>query len=735
MRKLFNIKCLPLLLCLMLYSIANYAQPYAWAIAMEGPASGGAQTHDVAVDDSGNVFVTGYFQDTVDFDPGPSVANLVSLDGYMYIAKYDAAGNYLWAKSIGSKDAQVAVAKMGIDKNGNIYFVGRIQSYPATPVDFDPGPGVADVDSYSPSTFIAKYDNDGNYQWAKSIAENAYSRGDAIAVDDAGALYITGWFQSFDPSFDTDFDPGPGVRNLNSGSFQFAAFFVKYDTHGNYVWGNCANHGVQAGGPPTYLPWLDHTGFSEGTGIALDGRGHVYAIGNLEYMGDFAPGPDTAFIGLNSDSGSHRSAYIVKFDTSGNYIWAKALSGTGFRNDGPYLKDLVLDDAGDLYVTGSGRGETDFDPGPGTAPAGVYALRGFDIIFAKYDSNGNYLWVKNIEGPNHFAHGNAITRNGNNIYITGNFNDRALDFDPGPGVANLGPSAEDDIFLAKYDTSGKYICAQHVGGQDVDYATGVAADSKGNVYATGYYASPVVDFDPGPGVANIERPERPLANPGDAFNSFLLKLSCKDTSLFQSVAVCGEGNSYTLNDSTYTTSGIYTQVLSNASVVCGCDSIIVLDLTIIPLNKPMITVDGFTLGLTTTYTSYQWFRNGILIPGATGSTYEVSENAGYTVAVINDNGCPDTSAIYTVTNVAINELHQLASQISIYPNPATNIVYIQRPASVPLNITVSGVEGNIILNAGNASGISLKELSNGIYFVRVTDKEGNLVKIEKLVKQ
>lgn len=148
--------------------------------------------------------------------------------------------------------------------------------------------------------------------------------------------------------------------------------------------------------------------------------------------------------------------------------------------------------------------------------------------------------------------------------------------------------------------------------------------------------------------------------------------------------------------------------------------------------NPIITVNGFNLGTTLPYTTYQWYRNNTLIAGATGNTYTVTQNGTYTVAV-SDGTCTDTSAIYNVTNVSIDPVQQLARQITVYPNPAQDMVYIKAPIAV--NAKLTGIEGKVLKNIKNASHVAVGDLAAGIYLLHISDKNGNVLKVEKLIRE
>ena len=145
-----------------------------------------------------------------------------------------------------------------------------------------------------------------------------------------------------------------------------------------------------------------------------------------------------------------------------------------------------------------------------------------------------------------------------------------------------------------------------------------------------------------------------------------------------------------------------------------------------------ITVSADTLGTNNSYMTYQWFLDGDTLHGATDSIYIVRANGRYSVKVMDAGGCSDSSDAYTVTNYSVTS-HDEAGQVSIYPNPAHDRVHIS--ASIPVHITISSMDGRIVLRHTDADEVGLEALADGVYMLRVTDKHGSLLKTEKLVKQ
>ncbi len=161
----------------------------------------------ITVDGSGNVYTTGFFQGTADFDPGAGTTSLTSADSSdIFISKLDASGNFLWAKRMG-ETYEDRGRSIEIDGSGNVYTTGFFGGT----ADFDPGAGTSNLTSAGSSDiFISKLDASGNFLWAKRIGGTDIDWGLFIVVDSSDNVYTTGYFAGT-----ADFDPGAGTTNLS----------------------------------------------------------------------------------------------------------------------------------------------------------------------------------------------------------------------------------------------------------------------------------------------------------------------------------------------------------------------------------------------------------------------------------------------------------------------------------------------------------------------------------------
>ncbi|MEP7165116.1 MAG: T9SS type A sorting domain-containing protein [Ferruginibacter sp.] len=463
-----------LLVIITMISMKSNAQVpvFEWAKSMG--AAFADEGHSVVVDVSGNVYTTGTFRKTVDFDPGPGVFNLttaVGNNGDVFISKLDVSGNFVWAKSLGG-GSEAQSNSITLDASGNIYTTGFFTGT----ADFDPGAGVfnlVSINSYS--IFISKLDASGNFVWAKSMGGAANSYGQAIKTDASGSVYTTGTFQ-----FNVDFDPNAGSFVLTAAGGQLVddIFISKLDASGNFVWAK------RMGGTLS-----DQT-----NSIELDASGNIYSTGNFGGTADFDPGAGT----FNLTATSFVDKYVLKLDVLGNFVWAKAL-GESYSNVKP---SMSVDQSGNVYTSGAFRNTADFDPGPGVFNLTTAGFSGsFDIYISKLNASGNFVWAKQIGGVGGDCSFSTALDASGNVYTTGTFYE-TVDFDPGAGVFTLS-SPSDGIFVSKLDPSGNFLWAANIGGYlSSNAGRSIVLDNTDNIYTTGFFQG-TTDVDPGPGTFTL----------------------------------------------------------------------------------------------------------------------------------------------------------------------------------------------------------------------------------------
>jgi hypothetical protein len=241
---------------------------FIWAKSIGGVNSFSV-SFSIALDGFGNVYTTGAFTGTADFDPGAGTSNLTSA-GFddIFISKLDSAGNFLWAKRMGGTDPDGG-RSIAVDGSGNIYTLG---SFIGT-ADFNPGAGTSNLTSAGiEDIYISKLSDAGNFLWAKRMGATNADVGRSISVDGSGNVYTTGTFEGT-----VDFDSGPGTSNLTSAGFD-DIFISKLDAAGNFLWAK------KIGG----------TSGDVVNSLVVDGSGNVYTTGYFQTTVDFDPGPGTS---------------------------------------------------------------------------------------------------------------------------------------------------------------------------------------------------------------------------------------------------------------------------------------------------------------------------------------------------------------------------------------------------------------------------------------------------------
>lgn len=549
---------------------------FIWAVAVGG--TNADRGSSVSTDSFGNIYVTGKYQGTVDFDPGTGVFNLssVSVSDDAFVLKLDAAGNFIWAISVGDNSVDYGTA-VHIGPYDNVFVTG----YFSNTVDFDPGVGTANLSSNGgQDIFVQKLSSTGNFLWAKNMGGSNNDRGHSISTGPLGNIYITGIFQST-----ADFDPGVGVDNQTSNGSD-DVFVEKLDTNGNMIW----------------VKTMGGTNVDNGSDLIVDTQGDVYTIGYFWGTADYDPG-----VGVNNlvAAGSD-DVFIQKLDSSGNFAWAHSFGGT--QTDEGYAIDINL--SGEIYTTGYFSGTVDFDPGAGVS--NLSSTGGIDVFIQRLDANGTHIWSGSIGSISNDKGASVKADNSGNVYIAGYYTG-FVDFDPGVGTFNITSSGgSTDIFVMKLQQ-----CATTYG---IDPLT--ACDSLTWSNGVTYYANNFTAKDT-------------LVNAAGCDSIVTLDLAVNysnsgtDTRVVCDSLVWIDSNTYYTNNTTAT----YT--VTNYT---GCDSLVTLNLTITGNSTTSthvhVACDSLTWIDGNTYTTSNNTATHI-VPNAVGCdsiiTLDLTINNGYSI--------------------------------------------------------------------------------------------------------
>jgi len=410
------------------YSASDGSQ--TWVSRYNGPDNNYDYAQAIAVDGSGNAYVTGY-------SPG-----LGTSTDYATI-KYDANGNQQWvARYNGPSNADDIAYAIAVDGSGNAYVTGN-----------SPGSGTG----YDYAT--VKYSVSGGSQtwvsrWNRACASEF---GQKVAFDANGYVYACGYGQGSIGNYDyitIKYSPTTGealwVRYYNGlGNGDDQAYAIAVDNSGGvYVTGTNTGSGTSydyatvkydANGTLQWVARYNGPGNSSdyAYAIAADGSGNAYVAGR------------------SYGSGSGDDYATIKYDANGNQQWVARYNGPG--NSADYAQAIAVDGSGNAYVTG-------YSPGLSTST---------DYATVKYDANGNEQWVARYNGPGNGTDvAIAITVDGSgSAYVTGGSAGTSMDY-----------------ATVKYDVNGnqQWVARYNGPGNFVDVARGIAVDDLGNAYVTGY---------------------------------------------------------------------------------------------------------------------------------------------------------------------------------------------------------------------------------------------------------
>ncbi len=286
--------------------------------------------------------------------------------------------------------------------------------------------------------------------WAKSPIGGNAANTVSVTSPFAGSIYAVGNFKGASVSFGSD-------TLANSGNSDM--YLVRYDTLGNVVWAQ------RAGG----------TGLDQATSVSLDAYGNIYVCGYYQSP-NLVFGPDTL------TNLGYQNAFLVKYDTAGNVIWAKNIGGTNTDE----AVGVATDASGNVVVAGSFNSPSIMF---GSITVTNYSLDGTDNMFvAKLDSTGATIWAN--QGMGNKIEGSAVAVDAiGDVYVSGYYNYSHVDFGF-LSVANFGGY---DMYLVKYNPSGTVAWARGTGGTGDDYAYALTATTSG-VYIAGQYFSTTIPF-------------------------------------------------------------------------------------------------------------------------------------------------------------------------------------------------------------------------------------------------
>tara|TARA_B100001287_G_scaffold178093_1_gene150163 strand:- start:1970 stop:3574 length:1605 start_codon:yes stop_codon:yes gene_type:complete len=414
-------------LSFLILSTNSFGQSFGWVNT--GIGNENIEGKKVISADNEDIIVAGSLEGSGVF----SNSNIIAIgDEDFFLARYDSSGNNLWSRAYGGfeKDKIKGLAK---GPNNTIYVCGSNE-----------GSMIIDTLIFNnldgSNGFLAQLDQEGNIIWGLNLESNDEISASAIAVSELDSIaYISGHFK--DSAF---------IGSYSISSFASESFFVAaVDYFGNVIW-------VSTGASQDEVEPLS---------MSLGADSSIIILGNFE--GNFLVGSNVLPNSTDSD------VFLLCLDQTGEFIWAKSIGGTN-DIEGSSVKS---DEQGNIFIVGSFEDEVHFNTDSLTSTDDK------DGFFARFDKDGNELWVKALSGTSDVQPNDIFVDNYfQEIYITGSI-DGTCYFDTLAIINNTGT----DLFIVKYDTSGTVMWGKGIGGSGSVEGYALSADNNSNPIITGYF--------------------------------------------------------------------------------------------------------------------------------------------------------------------------------------------------------------------------------------------------------
>ncbi|MDX2360810.1 MAG: hypothetical protein QNK23_08395 [Crocinitomicaceae bacterium] len=469
-------------------------------------------------------------------------------------------------------------------------------------------------------------------EWGVSFGDVFYERSKEILIDNSGNSYMIGEF-----SGNVDLDPGVG-SDVHSTLNSYGGYISKLDPSGNFIWAKS---------------FTSASGVCSVNSFCIDNLGNIYLTGFFSGIVDFDPG--SSIVSLNGGIGN--GLFILKLDSSGNFIWAKQSSTVA--NSGNVIGHSIDHDTfGNIVVGGSFSSSqaVDFDPGPGIENLISTGSSLQDIFILKLDSNGDFIWVNKFGGVGDDRYLEIAIDNADNIAATGIFYD-TVDFDPSGLIYNLiAPSNDRNVVVLKLDSNGNFVWAGSIGNFAGDYIdpSDIAFDNSNEIVVSGSYAGSI-DFDTGASTV--------IMSSNGATDGFVLKLDAAGNYLWSNTI--GGNDQDEVNSIDFdNTNNIYlagvfmsTVDFDSGTSTSNLTATGVFDGFVLKTNSSGIYMNAFSLGGTgiTNPSQIKLDNSGnIFLCGSFSETCDLDPSVG-TVSYTS-NGDFDSFACKLQSVVSINEL-------------------------------------------------------------------------------
>jgi hypothetical protein len=531
--------------------------------------------------------------------------------------------------------------------------------------------------------------NAQNFTWSKIEGLYAYDYGYGIGTDNSGNVYLAGKYEE-NANFSGTILPCQGNHDI---------YLAQYSASGNLNW-------IRTGGG---------TNGDYARSLACNKTDRVYIAGEIEG----SPTP-VVFPGSSATlvTQGDNDVFLATYDLNGNLLWAK--SEGAIKNE--KALGITYDNGGNVIICGYFTDTTRFNgiviPGNGDQ----------DMFVAKYDMNGNFLWMKHAGGPGDEQAKSVLVDPSGNIYVCGMYSDGAVFGSSTFSTANTAWGKFYDIYIAKYSPNGTLLWVKRGVGDYNDIAWSMTMDNAGKLYVTGDFSGAdfggimlwpygmedvfVACYDQNGNVQWVVRAGHPWVDRArgigtDGSNIYI-------TGQFGGTATFGP-HTITAADS----SDIFIASLNNAGSFIWATSI----------GGPADTYEPDS------------YESGIAICAEGGSAYvtgSILDGGVFGGTTIPGYTRSDAFITKLSTAVGVNEMFVDNNNVQIYPNPGTGVfsIHVTQKSGKDSKLNVYNYLGEVIYEANSASNeikLDLSTQKKGIYFVQLSSGEENI--IEKIVLQ
>jgi hypothetical protein len=412
--------------------------------------------------------------------PGSSKVSIIkNPTGLLYVTKYTNDGSLIWAASITGTTITTASPSFTVktDSSGNIFVAGPW----TTSVTLYSGTGGTSITlSAVPrsNVFIAKYNADGIIQWATyaigSTSSITYCYG--LTINPSGDVLMSGRYAASTIVTFSSVSPSSVTVSLPSVS-TISAFIVKYNTNGIVQWATNVVPSVSA---------------AETRALVTDSAGNIFTAGGFVGTVTFnSKSPDTTTKTLTAVGG--QDAYVAKYNPDGIIQWVAKIGSSGVD----YAFGIDIDSSANVYIAGYCNVPCTLFSASGGTPVSISNTQNNNYL-AKYDTNGNVIWVAGNNGTQSVPFGVAVNSNQDIFmcnYALTTFTARSA---TGGTTKTFTVVGSIDVAISKYNSSGIIQWVAQIGSTGIDQPRQIATDSNGNVFVTGYYTGNVTFFSVSP---------------------------------------------------------------------------------------------------------------------------------------------------------------------------------------------------------------------------------------------